>query len=38
VGGFEWQVGQLRSVAVAPDGMRMAAGSATGKVVMWDVD
>jgi WD40 repeat protein len=38
VGGFEWQVGQLRSVAVAPDGMRMAAGSATGKVVIWDVD
>jgi WD40 repeat protein len=37
-GGFEWKVGPLRSVAVAPDGMRMAAGSGTGKVVIWDVD
>ncbi len=36
--GYEWKVGKLRSVAVAPDGLRMAAGSGTGKVVIWDVD
>ncbi len=35
--GYEWKVGKLRSVAVAPDGLRMAAGSGTGKVVIWDV-
>ncbi len=37
-GGFEWQVGKLGCVAVSPDGMRMAAGSHLGKVVVWDVD
>ena len=36
--GYEWKVGKLRCVAVAPDGLRMAAGSGTGKVVVWDVD
>lgn len=36
--GFEWKVGRLGCVAVAPDGLRMAAGSDTGKVVVWDVD
>jgi WD40 repeat protein len=36
--GYEWKVGKLRCVAVAPDGLRMAAGSDRGKVVIWDVD
>jgi WD40 repeat protein len=36
--GYEWQVGKLGCVVVAPDGLRMAAGSGTGKVVVWDVD
>jgi WD40 repeat protein len=38
VGGFEWKVGKLGCVAVSPDGMKMAAGGSTGKVVIWDVD
>ncbi|MBN9118988.1 MAG: hypothetical protein J0I06_07480 [Planctomycetes bacterium] len=36
--GYEWKIGPLRCVAVAPDGLRMAAGSGRGKVVVWDVD
>ncbi len=36
--GYEWKIGKLRCVAVAPDGLRMAAGSDRGKVVIWDVD
>jgi WD40 repeat protein len=36
--GFEWKIGRLRCMAVAPDGLRMAAGSDRGKVVIWDVD
>ena len=37
-GGYDWKIGNLRSVAVAPDGSRMAAGSDTGKVVVWDAE
>jgi WD40 repeat protein len=36
--GFEWKIGKLRCMAVAPDGLRMAAGSDRGKVIVWDVD
>jgi WD40 repeat protein len=32
------KIGNLRSVAVAPDGSRIAAGSDTGKVAVWDAD
>jgi WD40 repeat protein len=35
---FAWRVGRLRSVAFSPDGALAAAGSDTGKVVVWDVD
>jgi WD40 repeat protein len=35
---FTWNVGRLRSVAFSPDGLLAAAGSDTGKVVVWDVD
>jgi len=38
VGGYEWQIGNLGAVAVAPDGFRMAAGGSTGKIVIWDVE
>jgi len=35
---FTWEIGRMRSVAFSPDGMLAAAGSDTGKVVVWDVD
>jgi WD40 repeat protein len=35
---FEWGIGPLVSLAIAPDGMRAAAGSKKGKIVVWDVD
>ena len=35
---FTWKLGRMRSVAFSPDGMLAAAGSDTGKVVVWDVD
>jgi WD40 repeat protein len=38
VRGYEWKVNKLRSVAVAPDGLRIAAGSTNGKIVVWDYD
>jgi hypothetical protein len=36
--GYAWDVGRMRSVAFSPDGLLAAAGSDTGKVVVWDVD
>ncbi len=35
---FTWDIGRMRSVAFSPDGSLAAAGSDTGKVVVWDVD
>jgi WD40 repeat protein len=35
---FTWNVGRMRSIAFSPDGALAAAGSDTGKVVVWDVD
>jgi WD40 repeat protein len=35
---FDWGIGPLVSLAVAPDGMRAACGSKRGKIVVWDVD
>jgi WD40 repeat protein len=35
---FTWDVGRARSIAFNPDGLLAAAGSDTGKVVVWDVD
>jgi WD40 repeat protein len=38
VGHFEWQIGKLTAIDASRDGCRMAAGSTTGTVVLWDVD
>ena len=35
---YTWDAGRMRSVAFSPDGSLAAAGSDTGKVVVWDVD
>jgi WD40 repeat protein len=35
---FAWQIGGLRCLAFAPDGMTAAAGGAGRKIVVWDVD
>jgi WD40 repeat protein len=35
---FEWGIGVLAVAAFAPDGLTCAAGSAEGKVVVWDLD
>ena len=35
---FAWKLGELRTVAFSPDGTLAAAGSASGKIVVWDVD
>jgi WD40 repeat protein len=35
---FDWDVGPLVSLAISADGMRAAAGSKRGKIVLWDLD
>ena len=35
---YTWNIGRLRSIAFSPDGLLAAAGSDTGKIVVWDVD
>ena len=35
--GFDWRLGRLYSVAIAPDGMRAAVGGKN-QVIIWDVD
>ena len=33
-----WQIGSLLNIAFAPDGLRAAAGSDLGKVIIWDAE
>ncbi|MDY3557066.1 WD40 repeat domain-containing protein [Gemmata sp. JC717] len=35
---YEWDIGRLRTVCFAPDGLRCAAGGDTGQIVVWDLD
>src|SRR6266545_3930896 len=34
----EWQIGRLRTVCFAPDGLRCAAAGDKGQIVVWDLD
>jgi WD40 repeat protein len=35
---FTWEIGALLNISFAPDGLRAAAGSEHGKVIIWDVE
>lgn len=35
---FQWDIGRLLNIAIAPDGLRAAAGSDKGRIVIWDLD
>jgi WD40 repeat protein len=35
---YEWSSGKITCLAVSPDGLLLAAGTATGKVVVWDTE
>jgi WD40 repeat protein len=35
---FTWKIGKLLNIAFAPDGLRAAAGSDKGQIVIWDVE
>lgn len=35
---FSWQLGNLKAIALSPDGMLAAAGGDRGDIVIWDVD
>jgi WD40 repeat protein len=35
---FDWEIGKLKCVTFAPDGMRGATGGDKGQIVVWDVD
>jgi WD40 repeat protein len=35
---FKWKLGEMCAIAFSPDGTLAAAGSASGKIVVWDVD
>jgi len=38
VSAYEWNIGRLLNIAISPDGLRAAAGSDKGQIVIWDLD
>ncbi len=38
VGAYDWRIGPMISLAMAPDGLRVAGGSGKGKIVVFDLD
>jgi WD40 repeat protein len=38
IAAYQWEIGPMISVAIAPDGMRAAGGSGKGKIVVFDLD
>jgi len=38
LGPWEWKIGQINDVAIAPDGLTAAAAGSSKKLIVWDLD